>query len=66
MIGGLALVASKHLLYALIPLAAMLLLVAVTGLVVMCEIGMVAVLGVSWRWADRHQVKTEGRDVEVK
>ena len=56
---GLGLVFTGHLLFALAPLAVMLLLVAVTGLVVMAEVGMVAVLGACWRWADQHPRKKE-------
>ena len=56
---GLGLVFTRHLLFALAPLAVMLLLVAVTGLVVMAEIGMVAVLGICWRWAEQHPHKKE-------
>jgi hypothetical protein len=63
MIAGIALVVTKHLLLALIPLAAMLLLVAVDGLVVMCEVGMVAVLGGIWRYGDQHQAQSsKGND----
>lgn len=57
MITGIALVVGRHLLLALIPLAAMALIVAVDGLIVMCEVGMVAVLGGIWRYADQHQKK---------
>jgi hypothetical protein len=67
MITGIALVVGRHLLLALIPLAAMALIVAVDGLIVMCEVGMVAVLGGIWRYADQHQKKDlEGSGVEGK
>jgi membrane protein implicated in regulation of membrane protease activity len=64
MLAGLGLVYSHHLLMALIPLALMLLLVALTGLVVMAEIGMVAVLGAAWRWADQHSAKSSDGDLK--
>jgi predicted lipid-binding transport protein (Tim44 family) len=62
MLAGLGLVFTRHLLFALIPLGVMLILVAVTGLVVMAEIGMVAVLGFCWRWADQHPPKAATKD----
>ena len=59
MFTGLGLVHTRHLLFALVPLGMMLILVAVTGIVVMAEIGMVAVLGAYWRWSDQHPVKKD-------
>jgi membrane protein implicated in regulation of membrane protease activity len=62
MLAGLGLVYTHHMFMALIPLALMLLLVALTGLFVMAEIGMVAVLGASWRWVDQHPAKKGADD----
>jgi uncharacterized membrane protein YqjE len=64
MLAGISLVFTRHLLLALLPLCIMLLLVAVTGLVVMAEIGMVAVLGFCWRWADQHPEKKAEKGAE--
>jgi membrane protein implicated in regulation of membrane protease activity len=64
MLGGIGLVYTRHLLLALIPLFVMLLLIAVTGLMVMAEIGMVAVLGLCWRWADQHPEKKDEKAKE--
>ena len=70
MLVGLSLVFARHLLLALIPLGVMLLLIAVTGLVVMTEIGMVAVLGLCWRWADQHPDKKDpekkAEDIDIQ